>query len=178
MELERLINRHKDSVYRQMVRVCGNHADAEDALGDAILAAIRAYDQLREPEAFRGWLARIGTRSCARMRIRSRITETVSLSDLALKGIELSDDGNDPMVEAEMEMMRTCVSTALDTLPPIYREVYLRRDILGHKAVEVVRDLGISLPAVKSRLHRAREMVRLAIDEGTGCRELSQAAPF
>ena len=55
---ERLANQHKDKVYRQMVRVCGNHEDAEDVLIEALLKAYRHMEQLHDVESFRPWLSR------------------------------------------------------------------------------------------------------------------------
>jgi RNA polymerase sigma-70 factor (ECF subfamily) len=59
MNFEELANEHKDAVYRQMLRVCGNHADAEDVLMEALLKAYRSLGQLREAAAFRAWLGRL-----------------------------------------------------------------------------------------------------------------------
>ncbi len=175
MELERLINRHKDAVYRQMVRVCGNQDDAEDALAEALLAAIRSMDDLRDPALFQGWLAKIGTRSCVRKRIRERLIRSIPLSDLYEFGIEVADDRPLPDETAEAQATRACVAKAVDTLPQIYKDVYLRRVVFGEKAQDVADQLGMSLPAVKSRLLRAREIMRDALDTGFGCRDLAGA---
>ena len=56
-DFDSLTRLHKDSVYRQMLRVCGNSEDAEDVLVEALLKAYRHLDQLRESAAFRAWLA-------------------------------------------------------------------------------------------------------------------------
>lgn len=64
MDFEKLANEHKDTVYRQMMRACGNREDAEDVLVEALLRASRHLDQLRESVAFRAWLAQIARRVC------------------------------------------------------------------------------------------------------------------
>lgn len=173
MDLDRLINRHKDAVYRQMVRTCGNRVDAEDALADAIYAALKASDQLRDPTNFQAWLAKIGTRACIRMRIRERLVTFAPLADLEAAGIELPDPGAGPASEAELSAVKHCVTGALEMLPEIYRVVYTRREILGEPAQAVATDLGITLPAVKSRLLRARSMMRDLLDSGLGCRDMA-----
>ncbi len=61
MDFERLSHQHKDAVYRQMVRVCGNREDAEDVLIEALLKAYRSLGDLAAPEAFRAWLAALPT---------------------------------------------------------------------------------------------------------------------
>jgi RNA polymerase sigma-70 factor (ECF subfamily) len=63
-DFETLANQHKDAVYRQMVRVCGNREDAEDVLIEALLKAYRNLDRLRDAVAFRSWLGRIASRCC------------------------------------------------------------------------------------------------------------------
>ena len=68
MDFERLSHQHKDAVYRQMVRVCGNREDAEDVLIEALLKAYRSLGDLAAPEAFRAWLARIANRVCWQLR--------------------------------------------------------------------------------------------------------------
>lgn len=172
MDIERLINRHKDAVYRQMVRTCGNREDAEDALAEALYAAIKASDQLQNPDRFQGWLAKIGSRSCARSRIRERLGEFASLAELEARGFELKAVTADPAQSAELSELKNCVSGAIELLPELYREVYIRREIMGERAEDVAASLRLTLPALKSRLHRAREMVREALDTGLGCTAL------
>ncbi|MHB8637761.1 MAG: RNA polymerase sigma factor [Fimbriimonadaceae bacterium] len=173
MDIERQINHHKDAVYRQMVRTCGNHADAEDALADALLGAIKAADQLRDPQNFQAWLAKIGTRSCARMRIRERLLKQTSLSELLDHGIELPESDADPAAQAVAGLIKECVSSAVAQLPPHYRDVYVQREILGEGAGTVAKRLALTVPALKSRLHRARQLVRDSLDSGFGCGDLS-----
>ena len=175
MEIERLINRHKDAVYRQMVRVCGNQDDAEDALAEALLAAVRSVEKLRDPSLFQAWLAKIGTRSCMRMRIRERIIRTIPISELYALGIEIPDGRPLPDETSEALETHACVAQAMDSLPSIYKEVYMRRVVFGDAAQDVADQLGLSLPAVKSRLLRARKMMRESLDSGLGCRDLASA---
>ena len=170
MDIERLINQNKDAVYRQMVRTCGNYDDAEDALAEALFAAIKASDQLKNPEHFRAWLSKIGTRSCARMRIRERLAHFTSLEELEAHGIEMPSLENNTLFASEASALKACVTGAIELLPEIYRTVYLRREIMNEKAEDVAKDLDLSLPAVKSRLHRARELIRESLDNGLGCR--------
>ncbi|MCW5941478.1 MAG: sigma-70 family RNA polymerase sigma factor [Fimbriimonadaceae bacterium] len=165
MDFERLANRHKDAVYRQMVRVCGNRDDAEDVLVDALLSAYQALDTLRDEAAFRGWLARIATRICGRMRHRSELRPLVEWSALEAQGWESADPAPAPDAEAIMRHMQRCVSGAVEFLPAIYREVYVMRELETRPAEEVAEALGLTVSAVKSRLHRARHLVRGYFDE-------------
>lgn len=172
-DIERLIANHRDAVYRQMVRVCGNREDAEDALANAILSALKASEQLRDPESFQGWLARIGRRACARLKGRLRESTFASLEALGALGFEPTDREPGPDELSELAELKNCVAAAVEGVPDLYREVYIRREILGEPATEVARSMGLAIPALKSRLHRARKLVREALDRGLGCPEIA-----
>ncbi len=171
--LERLVARHKDSVYRQMVRVCGNRTDAEDALADALVSAVKSAGDLRDQEAFRKWLTLIASRACARTRIRDRFHAALSLSEMESIGFEAGSDAADPHSEAVRKDLKACVAAAIGQLPTTYRDVYVRREIDEERAESVAADLGLTIPALKSRLHRARQIVRQSIDTDISCQAIS-----
>ncbi len=156
-----------------MIRTCGNQDDAEDALADALLAALRASVKLKDPTNFQAWLAKIGARACARIRIKDRMLSFVSLADLEAKGFEIPSEEPSPATEHELATMKDCVAGAIESLPDHYREVYLLREIRGDKAEDVAAQLGLSVTAVKSRLHRARGLMRAALDSGLGCENVA-----
>lgn len=163
MDYDRLVRQHKDAVYRQMVRACGNHDDAEDVLVEALLAAYRAMPNMRDEEAFRGWLAVVGRRVCSRLQRHQALRPVLSLSGMGAD-IDIADHRPDPGQEADQVDVVACVKSAIATLPATLREVYSKREIEGRSAEETARDLGVSVAAVKSRLHRARRVVREALD--------------
>lgn len=170
IDVEHLVNQHKDAVYRQMVRVCKNYEDAEDALAEAIYAAVKTASQIQSPEHFQAWLTTVGSRSCARSRVKKRLKSIASLNELEAAGIEVADSAPDLSDSVESKLLRQCVAGAIELLPPGLREVYIRREILSEPAAVVGNALGLSIPALKSRLHRARELVRASLDGGLGCR--------
>jgi RNA polymerase sigma-70 factor (ECF subfamily) len=150
---------HKDAVYRQIARVCGNYDDAQDVLVETLLAAYKAMDQVRDPAAMRAWLATIGRRICRRMKRREALGPILELDQ---------EPGFVPEYEAEMEAsrIRGCVHNALDSLPESYREAYQLRDIEGLSAEEAAARIGINIRNLKSRLHRARKRIRAELDAG------------
>jgi RNA polymerase sigma-70 factor (ECF subfamily) len=164
-DFDALTRQHKDSVYRQMLRVCGNHADAEDVLVEALLKAYRHLNQLRDSSAFRAWLAQIARRVCCQLKEREAMMPLLQLSTLDGEGREL--EGNDPTPEASLarRQMKQLIDDAIAALPPSYRSVYELRDMEDRPGDEVVQQLGISLSAMKSRLHRARELMRQHLDK-------------
>lgn len=153
--------RHKDAVYRQIARVCGNYDDAQDVLVETLVAAYRALDQVRDPEAMRGWLATIGRRICRRMKSKEALTPIIEL------GSE-NEPFDSPHPEDAMEQgqIRDCVQQALQLLPESYRDAYVLRDVHGMSAEEAAQRLGINVRNLKSRLHRARKRIRESLDEG------------
>ena len=165
MNFERLANEHKDAVYRQMLRVCGNREDAEDVLVEALLKAYRHLDQLRDIEAFRSWLAAIGKRVCWQLKEREALLPVMQLSSLDAGGEELPAKDVGPETQAALSQMKEVLGRALNRVKPEYRSVYEMRDLQDIPGEEVARQLGISLMAMKSRLHRARALVRQGIDE-------------
>ncbi len=171
MEFDALANEHKDAVYRQMIRVCGNHVDAEDVLVEALLKAYRHLDQLREVGAFRGWLAQIARRVCWQLKEREALLPLVQLSALQEEGRDIVEDRPNVEAEAGFREMKALLVEAIQSLPDEYRSVYEMRDLEEISGDRVAKVLGLSLAAMKSRLHRAREMVRQHLDarlNGTG----------
>ena len=156
-KFESLVRKHKDAVYRQMVRVCGQKEDAEDALASALMLAFRASNQLVSDDAFRSWLGTIGKRVCTRMRSHPSIQKTLEYADehdfLAAETSEF-----------ELVVLKGCVREAIDALPELYRAVYLKCEIDELTVPEAAQELGITHAAAKSRLLRARTIVREKLD--------------
>lgn len=164
MDFESLARQHKDAVYRQMMRVCGNREDAEDVLVEALLSAYRHLDQLRDAAAFRAWLAQIARRVCWQLRERESLLPLLQLSALEEEAYEIPS-GEPPVdVQAAAREMKAIFAGALAELPPEYREAYELRDVTGLSSEDAAQKLGISQGALKSRLHRARGMVRDRLD--------------
>ncbi len=164
MDFERLVSMHKNAVYKHMVRFCGDQDNAEDALAEALLSAFRASDRLREEEAFRSWLMQIARRACGRLRARQGAHRLVALEKLVEQGREPSVPAPDVLDELQASQMHDCVQTALAGVPDTLREVYLLRDVEGLSGAETAARLGIRIQAMKSRLHRARRVVRERLD--------------
>lgn len=177
MNFETLVNQHKDAVYRQMLRVCGNHADAEDVLIEALLKAYRHLDQLRDSIAFRAWLAKIANRVCWQFRKREALMPLLQLSSLEEEGREIT--ASEPPVDVQVELaeMKSLLIAAIAALPAAFREVYEMRDLQDVPGDEVARKLRISRAAMKSRLHRARAQVREHLDAALLQGRQKEAAP-
>lgn len=163
-DFEALTRQHKDSVYRQMIRTCGNREDAEDVLVEALIKAYRHLDQLRDSAAFRAWLTQIAKRVCWQLKEREALLPLMQLSTLDEEGREIPSSEPTPELNLARRQMKQFLDEAVAALPPLYQEVYKLRDIDDRPGDEVADKLGVSRAAMKSRLHRARELVRAHLD--------------
>jgi RNA polymerase sigma-70 factor, ECF subfamily len=169
-DFDALVSAHKDAVYRQLIRSCGNEADAEDVLVEALLKAYRNLDQLRDDQAFRAWLAQIGRRVCWHLKQREALQPLMQLSALAAQGVEPVDASPAPDAALARKRLRRLLQDAVEHLDPAHRNVYTLRDVEGLSGAETARRLGISVAAQKSRLHRARAQMRAFLDQRLSAR--------
>jgi len=163
-DFDALTRQHKDVVYRQLIRVCGNREDAEDVLVEALLKAYRHLDQLRDSAAFRAWLTQIAKRVCWQLKEHEALQPLIQLSELDEEGRELPGPDPTPELHLAHREMKQFLDEAIASLPSEYQAVYKLRDIDDRPGDEVAQQLGISRAAMKSRLHRARNMVREHLD--------------
>lgn len=155
---------HKDAVYRQMLRVCGNREDAEDVLIEALLKAYRNLDDLNAPEAFRTWLGRIANRVCRQLRRKEALLPLLQLSELEETGAEFVDSAPSAEQQAGVAEMKQMLMAALRSLPSDYQAIYQLRAIEELSGEQTALKLGLSVTAMKSRWHRARKLLRERID--------------
>ena len=164
---ESLVTRYESKVYRLAVRMLRNPQDAEDALQETFLQVYRGLPGFEGRSAFSTWLFRLATNVCL-MKIRHRETEPSKLMPLE-DYLPRQDDGEIPqMVDWSIRPEEALLSKesrekmmgALEKLPAEYRAVFILRDMEGLSNAETGESLGISVAAVKSRLHRARLALR------------------
>ena len=165
MNFERLTEQHKDAVYRQMLRVCGNREDAEDVLLEALWKAFRSLDSLADPAAFRAWLAQIARRLCWQLRRREQFRPLLQLSVLEEGGGAIADSAPSAEDRAATAQMHQMLQDALASLPDDARAVYKLREVEELSGEETAERLGITLAAMKSRLLRARRLLRERLDQ-------------
>lgn len=172
--MERLLMRAQEVAYRFSLLVCGHPQDAEDVMQDALLKTYRYVNRIKEPEAFRTWLYTTVQNAC-RMKRRRHVGEPSHLTSVE-QGATTADGVAGPLEleghtrAADQLVMDAWVSgrlrRALKALPPSYRMVVVLREMEGLSTREVASVAGISEANVKTRLHRARVMLRQAL-EGT-----------
>ncbi len=160
-----LVRRYERRVYRLVRNITQNPQDAEDALQDTFLKAFSRLDSFEGNSKFYTWLVRIAVNE-ALMKLRKRKSDrTVSLDD----GIDTGEDvvvreiavwDGDPEQKYSQQELRAILDEAIASLRPAFRTVFVLRDIEQLSTEETAAVLGLSVPAVKSRLLRARLQLR------------------
>ena len=161
--LEALLERHQEQVYRFGMKMCRDPEDARDVLQDTLLAMARSVRDFRGASSLSTWLYTVARSFCIKKRRRSKFApeEERSLeSDVASEAKRLAAPGDHPDDALAGREVERALEQAIGALEPTYREVLLLRDVEGLSASEVAEVLGVSVQAVKSRLHRARLSVR------------------
>jgi RNA polymerase sigma-70 factor (ECF subfamily) len=151
---EALVARHGDALYGFVRRTCGSGADAEDALQDGLLAAWRGAAGFRGEARGRTWLFQIVLHACRR-RARLRAGQPRSHEPLE-RAAALASPATDAEEHVAARETRAALERALAGLSPEAAEVLVLRDLSGLSGEETAAVLGVGLPAMKSRLHRAR----------------------
>jgi len=172
---EALVERYQDKVYRLAFRFMRNETEAKEIVQETLLSVWRKLDGFKGDSQFSSWLYRV-TANAALMRLRTQrrhpevSTEELDPSFLDRGGPaygQVTSPGENwarrPDDELQSEELRTQLQRAIDALPEIYRTVFLIRDVDGFSTEETAEALDISVPTVKTRLHRARVALREAI---------------
>lgn len=159
-----LVERHQGRIYNHALRMMGSAEDAEEVLQDTFVQAFRKLDGFEERSRFSTWIYRIATNE-ALMRLRKASRKR----EVFLEDHPGHEEGDHDRVRAFARSALDHVSDreflealekSLDGLPEEYRVVFVLRDVDGLSNQEVADILEISVPAVKSRLHRSRLFLR------------------
>ena len=156
---ERVVLPHLAAGFTLAMYLTGNRADAEDAVQEAILRAVRYFSTLRDEDA-RAWFLTIVRRVCftAYRTDRPQGADTVSIDAV---GPQLVDNREQPDIAAERLQVQQRVRTAVDQLPPLLREAIVLRELHACSYAEVAAVTEVPIGTVMSRLSRAR--ARLAV---------------
>lgn len=160
-----LVRRYERRVYRTARHIVQNDEDAEDVLQEAMLKAFEHLDSFQGNSKFYTWLVRIAVNESL-MKLRKRKSDrTVSLDESIetdeepiVREIAVWDDN--PEQRYSQTELREILDRAIESLKPIFRTVFILRDIEELSTEETAEVLGLSIAAVKSRLLRARLQLR------------------
>jgi len=177
-----IMQKHNQRLYRIARGILRNNADAEDAVQDAYVSAFTHLASYRGESALATWLSRIVmNEALGRLRQRRPTVDVAALEaprrEAEIIQFPLSTPNDDPERTMAQRQILQLVEQATDNLPEAFRLVFVTRVIEGMSIEETSELLGIKPETVKTRLHRARQLVRDQLDKQIGP-VLMDAFPF
>jgi RNA polymerase sigma-70 factor, ECF subfamily len=165
---EPLVRRHERRIFRVTLAVLGNIEDAEEAMQDTFVKAFRHLEQFRRESRFTTWLTRIAVNNALQKRNARKNFVPLAEAETAEEPFAPKRyepwKSNPEQLYGKQELHRF-VEEAIQSLPEIYREAFVLRDVEELSAEEAAEVLGIKVPALKTRLLRARLMMRETLAE-------------
>ncbi|MFQ5708843.1 MAG: RNA polymerase sigma factor [bacterium] len=164
LALRELVQKYSDTVYGFAFKVCRNQEDAEDTLQEAFFNILKSLKSFNYKSSFSTWVYRIVSNSCLMKFRKDKRERWESFEEMERPEERIKDSytrwPDTPMEEILNEELKSAMDQAILDLPPIYRLVFVLKDLEGLKIEEVARSLNISVPAAKARLRRARLFLR------------------
>jgi RNA polymerase sigma-70 factor (ECF subfamily) len=155
-----LVHRYQDLLYRHAERMTGQRDEAIDIVQTSFVKGYRSLADCRDAERVGAWLFRINANQCKDY-LKNRRRRDLRLSEV---GSFVSED-DDPEETAEQGELRDRINEALDRLSPDEREAFVLKHIEGLSYQEMAGTLEASIPALKMRVHRAREQLQTHLEE-------------
>jgi RNA polymerase sigma-70 factor, ECF subfamily len=160
---EVLIRRHADRLHAVVLRFVADRELAQEATQEAFLRAWRGIDRFQGRSRFFTWLYRIGINEAKRRAAREPSERTVSIDEEPI--LEAPDWSQAPDTRVEQDDLRRALEDSIRALPFEYRAPVILRDVEGLSTRDAAEVMELSEAAFKSRLHRARLVLRRALDE-------------
>jgi RNA polymerase sigma-70 factor (ECF subfamily) len=154
-----LVETYAPKVLRFSKKLCGSSADAEDVMQQTFVSVMSHVGDFRGDSHFASWLYSIARSHCIKNRTRGPAAHTTEPLEHAERTLA-TPSRQAPDESVSQEQLENALELAIQALEPSQREVLILRDVEGLSAPEVASALGVSVDAVKSRLHRARKAVR------------------
>jgi RNA polymerase sigma-70 factor, ECF subfamily len=178
-----IMQRHNRRLYRVARGIVGGDVDAEDVLQEAYVRAFCHLNEFRGESRLSTWMTRIVINEALGRLRRQRDFVDLSVLDRNQEGQSKvllfpgAPDPGDPEADAGRAQLRRLLERAVDTLPQEFRSVFMMREIEEMSVEETAAQLGIKPATVKTRLHRARRLLRQALDAELVC-TMKDAFPF
>lgn len=154
-----MVERYSDLAYNVAYRMLNNAEDAQDAVQEAFISAYRSFASFKGQSKLSTWLYRIVVNACL-MKVRKDKVRAKYLSMTGYEDVVIPDWSNDPAKAAVNGELREVLEQGLSRLSPELRAVVVLRDAQGFSAEEAAEILNLGVPALKSRLHRGRLLLR------------------
>lgn len=160
--IRKLVDEYAPVIFRFSYSICRNQDRAEHATQETFLSILKKLDQFDNRSKFSTWLYAIVSNHCLMLARSEKTRRTVPLDDeeSTIPEIPVEHWEHDPGAAVESADLKQHLDAAIDKLAPEYKVVFVLRDIEGLSTEEVAGITNLSIPAVKSRLHRARAFLR------------------
>jgi RNA polymerase sigma-70 factor (ECF subfamily) len=158
-----LVRRYQDTLYRHAERMSGGRDEAADIVQTALIKAYRSLDSCRNPNRVGAWLFRITANTC-KDHLKARRRDLLKIDDVP--GL-VQADGDDPADALDRRSVRSRIDLALRRLPLEQREAFVMKHVEGLSYQEMGQLLGVSVPALKMRVHRARDGLQELLEDLT-----------
>jgi RNA polymerase sigma-70 factor (ECF subfamily) len=168
LTFEELVEKYEKKIFNLILRQIGDRDEAADLTQDTFVNAYRAFGSFRGECKISTWLCQIAMNHCKnrfRQRDRRRDVEGISLDapaseDPDAQRMEIADWQQSPHRVLETRELQRLIYQAIHSLPPEYRSIIVLCDLQGHSYQEIATITGLTLEAVKTRIHRGRLMIR------------------
>jgi RNA polymerase sigma-70 factor (ECF subfamily) len=166
--LAELVKKYEQTIYNFSFKICRDKQYAEQIMQETFYSMVKSLHQFDHNSKLSTWLYRIVANHCLMMARKRKNRPFVSFDDEEDNLFEekyAADWSSIPYKDAENEELKTILDNAIQNLSPDYRIVFLLRDVEGLSTEETAQITELTIPAVKSRLHRARAFLRKEINE-------------
>jgi RNA polymerase sigma-70 factor, ECF subfamily len=165
--LAELVKKYEQTIYNFAFKICRDKNYAEHIMQETFYSMVKSLHQFDHNSKLSTWLYRIVANHCLMMARKAKSRPFVSFDDEEnlFEDKYAADWNSIPYKEAENEELKKILDKAIQNLSPDYRLVFLLRDVEGLSTEETAQVTELSIPAVKSRLHRARAFLRQEINE-------------
>ena len=166
---EELVKRTQDKIYNLGLKLLGNKDDVLDLLQETYIKAYESLPKFEGRSSFSTWLYRIAT-NFALMKLRKEKFKKISIDEIkeATDGnykLEIPDWSNSPYFQYKNEELKEILNEAINSLPPKYKTIFILHDIEGLSIQEISEILSLSIPTIKTRIHRSRLYLREKLSE-------------
>ena len=160
--LAKLVKQYEQTVYNFAYKICRNKERAEHTMQETFLSMVKSIKQFSGKSKLSTWLYTVVSNHCLMMARSNKKHLHTSLDDEdgLIDEKNITDWKISPQRIAENDELKDILNEAINKLPPDYRVVFMLRDIQGFSTEETGKAIDLSVPAVKSRLHRARAFLR------------------
>lgn len=166
--LAEIVKKYEQTIFNFAFKICRNKDKAEHTMQETFLSLIKSLNQFSGKSKLSTWLYTVVSNHCLMMaRTNKKFENSASFDDdeALIDEKSVADWSVSPEKIIENNELKSLLDNAIEELPPDYKVVFMLRDVEGLSTEETAEIVNLSVPAVKSRLHRARAFLRNKLNE-------------